>query len=366
MKKELQKKLSFVLFVMAVFFAGVALTVGDSSVLLICVAGVLLLAATVFFALQPDNKSQTPSGKASEILLADRMAELMRGNEKAEKGVYIAVKKQHEAMEAGLVSLEAKLSELIAAQENAVKTIVLYNKENAKQMALSEREELSRLREELVEAQQGGKEDHGSMEQVVDAVKEMSRRLYEEFHENGEAILAELETTADSLEEIKEMVQGMENGVVPIAPMPVVTAVPEPVFAEPVEESEPEPIFAEPEEMNVPQDLFEAEEVVAEEELFVPEESFAEPVEEDAPAILEDSNRMLSADDIAALFAAAEPKEEPEVIEEPIVVEEPVEEEAPKTKNPEDALASSGVDLSDPNKTLSPDDIAALIAALGN
>ena len=51
----------------------------------------------------------------------------------------------------------------------------------------------------------------------------------------------------------------------------------------------------------------------------------------------------------------------PEKAEEPELIPEPEEK-----KNPEDALASSGVDLSDPNKTLSPDDIAALIAALGN
>ena len=66
---------------------------------------------------------------------------------------------------------------------------------------------------------------------------------------------------------------------------------------------------------------------------------------------LSDPNKPLSADDIAALFAQANAATEEE---------EPVEEK------PEDALASSGVDLSDPNKTLSADDIAALFAAMGN
>ncbi|MBP3619007.1 MAG: hypothetical protein J6J38_13300 [Lachnospiraceae bacterium] len=357
MKKELQKKLSFVLFVMAVFFAGVALTVFSSSIVVVCIAGVLLLAAAVFFVLQQDTKSQTPSGKTSEILLADRMAELMRGNEKAEKGVYIAVKKQHEAMEAGLTALEEKISELIKSQDNAVKTLVLYNKENAKQMALSEKEELGRLREELVQAQ-GGKGNSGAMSQIVDAVKDMSRRLYEEFHENGEAILAELETSTDSLEEIKELLQGIGSGsvppYVPVAPAPEAVVVPEPVFEEPEEAVVQEPVFEEPEE------------TVVEETPFIPEDIPAEPVVEESPVVSEDPNRMLSADDIAALFAAAETTEESVVEEAPAVTEEPIAEETPVKKNPEDALASSGVDLSDPNKTLSPDDIAALIAALGN
>ena len=152
-------------------------------------------------------------------------------------------------------------------------------KENAKQMALSEREELGRLREELKRQQQEG----GSLSPVVDAVREMTSRLYEEIHDNGEAVLAELGTTLDSLEEIKDVIEALGTN----APM---TFDRTPVMRE--------------------------EESVAEEE---PEE------------------------------------------EEESVAEEPVAEE-----KPEDALASSGVDLSDPNKTLSADDIAALFAAMGN
>ena len=291
MKKEMQKKLSFVLFVMAVFFAGVALTMLDEAVY-VWIAGGLLLATAVFYVFQKEEKESTPTGKATEILLADRMAELMRGNEKAEKGVYIAVKKQHEAMEKGMEELLQKIGELTDALESSVKTLVLYNKENAKQLALSEREELGRLREELVQQSDG--KGSASMSSVVDAIREMSHRLYEELHETGEAMLAELETTADSLDALKESVGALrEERTAYVTRMPM----------------EEEKIFEEEEEA-IP--LFEEE--------IVPEKA-----------------------------------EEPELIPEP-----------EEKKNPEDALASSGVDLSDPNKTLSPDDIAALIAALGN
>lgn len=301
MKKELQRKLSFVVFVMAVFFAGMALTVFQSYIWMACIAGVLLLAASVFFVLTQKDESQSPTEKTTELLLADRMAELMRGNEKAEKGVYIAVKKQHEAMESGMAALQEKISELVKAQENAVKTLVLYNKENAKQMALSEREELALLREELKQLQQGNGAG-GSMSAVVEAVREMSRRLYEEFHENGEAMLSELETTVDSLDEIKEVIRGLNGDG-------VVRNVARSMIAEPEEE------FAD--------------------ELLPEPEMFAEEV-------------------------AAEP-EIPEPEEIPVEIPEPVAEE-----KPEDTFASSGVDLSDPNKTLSADDIAALFASMGN
>ena len=295
MKKELQKKISFVSFVMAVFFAGMALTVFQAHIWVACVAGVLLLAASVFYVMNQKEETVTQTEKTTELLMADRMAELMRGNEKAEKGVYIAVKKQHEAMESGMAALEAQIAELVKAQESAVKTLVMYNKENAKQMALSEREELGRLREELKRQQQEG----GSLSPVVDAVREMSSRLYEEIHDNGEAVLAELGTTLDSLEEIKDVIEALGTN----APM-----------------------------------TFDRTPVMREEESVAEEEP----------------------DDIAALFAQANAvAEEPELPEEPM--EEPVAEE-----KPEDALASSGVDLSDPNKSLSADDIAALFAAMGN
>jgi len=311
MKKELQKNLSFVLFVMAVFFAGMSLTVFQSYIWMACIAGVLLLATTVFYVLSREKDTVSPMEKTSDILLADRMAELMRGNEKAEKGVYIAVKKQHEAMESGLAALEEKLTELVKAQESAVKTLVMYNKENAKQMALSEREELGRLREEIKQLQQGGGASE-SMSGVVDAVREMSHRLYEEIHENSEAILSELGTTVDCLEEMKEILDGLTDGGT------IRVVVPE------AEEEAPEQPFI------LPEDPEAAEATVWAEE---PEEPFEAP--------------------------------EPETAEMAELADEPVSEEASE-EPAEDMFASSGVDLSDPNRTLSADDIAALIAAMGN
>ena len=311
MKKELLKKLSFVLLVMAVFFAGVALNVLQSSTLAVCIAGVFLLAASVFFVLLREEKSQSPGEKTTEVLLADRMAELMRGNEKAEKGVYLAVKKQHETMESGMAALEEKISELIKAQENAVKTLVLYNKENAKQLALNEREEMERLREELRLLQQEKKGTQDTTSPVVEAVKDMTRRLYEEIHENSEAMLSELETTVDSLDEIKQLLSRTGGKGL--------------LSSEPAHRKRPEPEDIDTEE---PLPENEPEEIVTEEPL---------PEEEPEEAVTE------------------------EVLPEEVAEPEPLAEE--KT---EDAFASSGVDLSDPNKMLSADDIAALFASLGN
>ena len=160
-----------------------------------------------------------------------------------------------------------------------------------------------------------------------------------------------------------------------VAPEAIVE--PEPV-AEPEAIVEPEPAaapeaIAEPEPVAEPEAIVEPEPVAAPEAIVEPEpvaasEPVAEPVQPAAePA--SDSNRSLSPDEIAALFAnmgndsASETKEEPVTEPEPEVTEEPIAAEA--TEAPADSTPPMP-DLSDPNKTLSPDEIAALFANMGN
>ena len=87
-----------------------------------------------------------------------------------------------------------------------------------------------------------------------------------------------------------------------------------------------------------------------------PEPAVEEPVAEEKPPMpdLSDPNKTMSPDEIAALFANMSddaPKQEDKPVEPEPIVEEPAAEEKPTMP-----------DLSDPNKTLSPDEIAALFA----
>ena len=160
---------------------------------------------------------------------------------------------------------------------------------------------------------------------------------------------------------------------------PEAIAEPEPVVA-PEAIVEPEPVAAseaivEPEPVAAPEAIVEPEPVAAPEPIVEPEPVAApepipapEPVQPAAePA--SDSNRSLSPDEIAALFAnmgndsASETKEEPVTEPEPEVTEEPIAAEA--TEAPADSTPPMP-DLSEPNKTLSPDEIAALFANMGN
>ena len=98
------------------------------------------------------------------------------------------------------------------------------------------------------------------------------------------------------------------------------------------------------------------EEVKEEPKPVEPEPAVEEPVAEEKPPMpdLSDPNKTMSPDEIAALFANMSddaPKQEDKPVEPEPIVEEPAAEE--KLPMP---------DLSDPNKTLSPDEIAALFA----
>ena len=383
MKKSGQRKISFVLFVVAVFFAGVVLAEFHSSLWMVLVAGVVLTAASCFFIWGKETKEQeqTASGKTSEILFADRMAEWARSNEKAEKSVSIAVKKQQEAMTDGMSALREKLSEIVRTQENTMKTLILYNKENAKQIALSEREELGRLCRELQKTIQTGFEamtskladTSGSAEDMQQTGKELLGSLEENFQKLMEAVEAaeRIPVVSDRLV-AEEQISGTAIEEEPVtvkeaAPAPAeepaagMAVEPEPeVMEEPVPEmaveAEPAPVVAEAEPEPAPEIAVEAE----------PAPAVAEA--ESAPVIpevdLSDPNKAMSADDIAALFAALGNTAEPAAVEKP----EPMPEIAKETE-PEPAAAEAPVipevDLSDPNKAMSADDIAALFAALG-
>ena len=130
----------------------------------------------------------------------------------------------------------------------------------------------------------------------------------------------------------------------------------EEVLSETELEIEPEPEMEEVET----EDGSVMEEVVAEEKL-EPEDSVMEDVAPDTvseEATTVDANKMMTPEEIAALIAGSQEEELPESMEEPVVEENSVEE------SKEEEAAPPMPDLSDPNKKMSPEDIAALIANL--
>ena len=163
-------------------------------------------------------------------------------------------------------------------------------------------------------------------------------------------------------------------------PLPALEPEPEPEPEPVAEELPPMPDLSDPNKMMSPDDIAAllanmtaeasvvADEVAEAEPMPEPEpEPMPEPVAEPAPTMpdldLSDPNKIMSPDEISALLAsmaadtasaASLPDAEEVVEEEPEPMPEPAAEEKPPMP-----------DLSDPNRQMSPDEIAALFANLG-
>ena len=134
---------------------------------------------------------------------------------------------------------------------------------------------------------------------------------------------------------------------------PVMDSEPEVVVDEPVMDSEPEVVVAEPVMDSEP-------EVVVDEPVVDSEpEAATEPAVEEASPMpdLSDPNKKLSPEEIAAMFANADSVSAPEEVEEPVVDSEPEIVAEPAVEE-----VSPMPDLPDQNKKLSQEEIAAIFA----
>ena len=316
---------------------------------------------------------------------------------KSEKASYLMLKKYFEEFEDKLNYLEkaskVPTEEIVNAQKGIAKVVMNRTRQGseamlnsteqiADQLAEVQKQSeafqslLSSCKEEIIAAQKsaGNSSEKSVQMQIQDLVvqmKDMELRLNAALSQNQKVIVqsapASFGTTSDEksflnevmADEVADTDDDLEETVEPepvVVPEP--NSAPEPVAApEPIPEPEPEPVAA-PEPIPEP----ESEPVAAPEPIPEPE-----PVAAPEPA--SDSHRSLSPDEIAALFAnmgndsTSEAKEEPVQEPAPEVIEKPT--VAEKTEAPADSTQPMP-DSSDPNKTLSPDEIAALFANMGN
>ena len=348
---------------------------------------------------------------------------------KSEKASYLMLKKYFEEFEDKLNYLEkaSKIptEEIVNAQKGIAKVIMNRNREGSEAMIstteqiaeqLTEVQKqsealqslLASCKDEIIVSQKaaGDSSEKSVQMQIQDLVvqmKDMELRLNAALSQNQKVIVqsapVSYATAPESISEPEPV--GASEPIAEPEPAAVSESVvesesipePEPVV---VPESMPEPIV-EPEPVAVPEPIVEPEPVVAPEPIVEPEPVVApEPIPEPEPVAAPepipaqepipapepvaeavqpaaepapDPNRSLSPDEIAALFANMGNDSEPEAKEEsvpepePEAIEEPV--AAETTENPVDT-APPMPDLSDPNKTLSPDEIAALFANMGN
>ena len=277
---------------------------------------------------------------------------------KSEKASYLMLKKYFEEIEDKLEVIE-KLSklptdEIVGTQKGIGKVIINRSRENAEAIINSNEIVMDEM-----------KEIKGAIDSRNEALLGSCKSM------NDDTVQQILLKQQDLLLELKNMELHLSNAIMQsqknVAPAavyaaPVMQQAPAPApVAEPAAE-EPTPVMVEPEpivEEAAP--VIEEPEPVVEEAVPVIEEpepvveEVAPVVEEPAPAAapkpdLSDPNKQLSPDEIAALFASMTD----EVTDS---APQPAVEESPKAPEP---------DLSDPNRQLSPDEIAALFSSMSS
>lgn len=317
---------------------------------------------------------------------------------KSQKASYLIIRKSFDEIFQRLESLEKSIKlpteELITAQKAIAKVNISRSKENTDALMNSNDKLLEKVFEfedmldennkKLLESQnqiteQQMKDVMLKQQEINAAIKELQLSLKNEM-------LQAINTIATT--QPQNIPQQMSQNISQVEISKVDQAIPikiegdtelkfeEPVIEEPVIE---EPIAEEPlmEEPIAEEPLMEEpigeeplmEEPIAEEPLMeepiIEEPIIEEPIIEEAPAEevppmpdLSDPNKVMTPEEIAALIANTG-AEEP-VVEEPVteeaIAEEPIMEEAPVEEAP------PMPDLSDPNKVMTPDEIAALIA----
>ena len=352
---------------------------------------------------------------------------------KSEKASYLLIRKYFDEISEQLSLMEDKNAELfheiIAAQKATAKVTISRNKEHT--------DALMNSNDKLLDLvfQMEGKLDELSTAVSSGAVSQAESR-------NADLLQRQIDMTNQLSGQLREMELGLKNEILqavnkmaipssqvvmaapqpqvtmpdPFADMPDLDEEPEPLpdmldlpdldeepeplpdmsdlpdlaeeDSEPVADTEFEPEFSEePEDLIPPEEITDPDEIAEPEAELIPEPEPVveelppepEPIAEEAAPMpdLSDPNKMMSPADIAALLAniGGETSSEPEVVADEIaedIPDEPVGEpeilDTEIVSGPEEEPVEEAPpmpDLSDPNKTMSPDEIAALFANLG-
>ena len=328
---------------------------------------------------------------------------------KSEKASYLLLKKYFEEIDDKIDILQASAKvpteEIVTAQKGVAKAVISKNRENAEAIIASNDQVMDKITEfedrlsnnngELISEQKDISSDAVTQlimkqQELVEDIKDMEIRLNQAIMQTQQIISSQpVQLTADVNVPTQPVTVQMTGMPVMTAPAPapmqepaVQAAVQTPVQMESAEVSDDDLIidsFAEEElvdpvveEIEEPEVIEEPvidsepvmdseQEVVAEElvidsepEVVVDEpvmdsepEIVAEPAAEEVPPMpdLSDPNKKLSPEEIAAMFANADSVSAPEAVDEPAVEE-----------------VSPMPDLPDPNKKLSQEEIAAIFA----
>ena len=371
------------------FIVLVVLAAADLICLYVAIRGVILVYETKYARREEQYESIFKSEKASYLMLKKYFEEIsvklayMEEASKipteeivnAQKGIAkVIIKRSHENTDALMNSYEQLIDRFDTFQKgmDGFGTVAGAYKD----------EILSACKDEISSVQKDGKEQEHSqdkeiaakLQEIIIAMKDMELRLNQTIMNSQKVVVSQPQVSVPVATPVEPQPAPQnhveETPVEPeISPEPEESMEPEPEISPDLEEN-PEPeISPDLEENPEPEILPDLEESLEPEISLEPEEDMEPeilpdiPEEEDLKP--EEEPPIMAADEIIPPDPEEAIEEAEELVEPDPIPEEAIVEEANDGNLPEEEL-SPMPDLSDPNRSMSPDEIAALFANMGN
>ncbi len=365
------------------FIVLVVLAAADLICLYVAIRGVILVYETKYARREEQYESIFKSEKASYLMLKKYFEEIsvklayMEEASKipteeivnAQKGIAkVIIKRSHENTDALMNSYEQLIDRFDTFQKgmDGFGTVAGAYKD----------EILSVCKDEISSVQKDGKEQEHSqdkeiaakLQEIIIAMKDMELRLNQTIMNSQKVVVSQPQVSVPVATPVEPQPAPQnhveETPVEPeISPEPEESMEPEPEILPDLEESmEPEPeISPEPEESMEPEPEISPEP----EESMEPDPEILPDIPEEESFEPEEEPPVMAADEIIPPDPEESIEEAEELVEPDPIPEDAIVEEANDENLPEEEL-SPMPDLSDPNRAMSPDEIAALFANMGN
>ena len=365
------------------FIVLAVLAVADLICLYVAIRGVISVYETKYARREEQYESIFKSEKASYLMLKKYFEEIsvklayMEEASKipteeivnAQKGIAkVIIKRSHENTEALMNSYEQLMDQFTTFQQgiDGLGTVAGAYKEEI--LSAYKDEKSPAPKDEEVHDHAQDKETVAKLQEIILAIKDMELRLNQTIMNSQKVVVSQPQVSVPVAAPVEPQ-PAPQNHVeeIPaepeISPEPEESMEPEPEISPDLEESmEPEPeISPEPEESMEPEPEISPEP----EESMEPDPEILPDIPEEESFEPEEEPPIMAADEIIPPDPEESIEEAEELVEPDPIPEDAIVEEANDENLPEEEL-SPMPDLSDPNRAMSPDEIAALFANMGN
>ena len=365
------------------FIVLAVLAVADLICLYVAINGIISVYETKYTRREEQYESIFKSEKASYLMLKKYFEEIsvklayMEEASKipteeivnAQKGIAkVIIKRSHENTEALMNSYEQLMDQFTTFQQgiDGLGTVAGAYKEEI--LSAYKDEKSPAPKDEEVHDHAQDKETVAKLQEIILAIKDMELRLNQTIMNSQKVVVSQPQVSVPVATPVEPQ-PAPQNHVeeIPaepeISPEPEESMEPEPEISPDLEESmEPEPeISPEPEESMEPEPEISPEP----EESMEPDPEILPDIPEEESFEPEEEPPVMAADEIIPPDPEESIEEAEELVEPDPIPEDAIVEEANDENLPEEELPPMP-DLSDPNRSMSPDEIAALFANMGN